>query len=193
MEPTLLQGDWLLFNRLVTVHAESKWVLLYKRRVKIGDLIIFRYHHDMRHLYVKRIIGMPHDRIRISDRCVYVNGRLLSEFYARHDMTVRDSYLETFPQMPAAPVTPEALHMLETNVHENEVVVPDGELFVLGDNREHSFDSRYLGFVSVNDLVGVANWIYWSYDSDACYLPTEAQGGCLWRGIRWPRAFHSLK
>jgi signal peptidase I len=166
MEDTLLIGDHLLVDKLAYAQPGpfSKFVLPY-RPVKRGDIIVFRYPADLRQTYVKRVIGVPGDRIRVADKQLYLNGRLMHEPYKVHKSDYTDSYRDNFPSEPNTRLEDGALTMLEKNVVNGEVVVPPGSYFAMGDNRDQSSDSRYWGFVPRDNIIGKPLVIYWSYET----------------------------
>src|SRR5262249_50195310 len=173
MENTLLIGDRILVRSFP------------KPRIKPGDVVVIRYPLDRRQTFVKRVIGVPGDRIRISNKVVYRNGSMLNEPYAVHKTDVMDPYRDNFPGEPTAPLSAAADDMLRSHVGKGEVVVPDGSYFVLGDNRDNSFDSRYWGFVSATDLIGKPVLIYDSEDRRGELLSAGKQAGP--RHVRWER------
>ena len=169
MEDTLLIGDHLLVDKLAYAPAGpvSKFVLPYED-IRRGDIIVFRYPVDVTQTYVKRVVGVPGDRIRIVDKEVYRNGVKIPEPYVYHKTEYIDSYRDNFPGIPNARIEEPAQGMLEDSVLNGEVVVPPGCYFAMGDNRDSSFDSRYWGFVPRANIIGKPLIIYWSYDA-----PTE--------------------
>lgn len=170
MEDTLLIGDHLLVDKLAYAPSGpvSKYLLPYQP-IKRGDIIVFRYPVDVTQTYVKRVIGIPGDRIRIENKQLYRNGVRVEEPYVYHKTDYIDSYRDNFPGEPNAPLQAGALEMLEKHVVNGEVVVPPGHYFAMGDNRDSSFDSRYWGFVPRENIIGKPLIVYWSYDA-----PTEA-------------------
>ncbi len=166
MEDTLLIGDHLLVDKLAYAPPGpiSKYILPYTP-VKRGDIIVFRYPVDIRQTFVKRVIGVPGDRIRIVNKEVYLNGKKLVEPYKYHKLDYIDSYRDNFPGEPNMRVDEGALEMLEKHVVNGEVVVPPDHYFALGDNRDSSLDSRYWGFVPRANIIGKPLIIYWSYDA----------------------------
>jgi signal peptidase I len=167
MEDTLLTGDRVLVQRFP------------KPKPARGDMIVFVYPIDRRQTFVKRVIGVPGDRIRISNKIVYRNGAALGEPYAVHKTDYVDAYRDNFPIEPNVALSVPAEEMLRKHVLNGEVVVPEGEYFVLGDNRDLSLDSRYWGFIGAGDLIGKPLLIYDSED------PTT-------RMVRWGRLFTLL-
>ncbi len=169
MEDTLLIGDHLLVDKLAyaPAGAVSRFILPFEK-VKRGDIIVFRYPVDIKQTFVKRVIGVPGDRIRIENKQVFVNGVKLNEPYKYHKTEYIDSYRDNFPGEPNAQIFPPAERMLHENVKGNELVVPDNCYFAMGDNRDSSLDSRYWGFVPRDNIIGKPLIIYWSYDA-----PTE--------------------
>ena len=153
MENTILIGDRILVQRF----PRTKPVL--------GDMIVFAYPVDRSQTFVKRVIGVAGDRIKISDKIVCRNGVPLQEPYASHKSSYPDSYRDNFPsgELNIA-VIDAGQEMLKKNVVNGEVVVPQGKYFVLGDNRDNSLDSRYWGFVDSADVIGKPLLIYDSED-----------------------------
>jgi signal peptidase I len=163
MERTLLVGDFLLFNKQVFAPSErlGRWLLPY-RPVERGDIVVF--HHPEPPLLIKRVIGIPGDRLRIVDGQVYVNGAAVDQRYAVFEPAPPDQARENFPaKVYTDPdVDPEWWYQMQSLVNEGELVVPSGEYFVLGDNRNHSLDSRYWGLVPRSAIVARPLVIYFS-------------------------------
>ena len=128
MIPTLKIGDHLISNKVV-----------YKLREPLrGEVIIFIYPKNPRKTFVKRLIGLPGDKVRINDGKIFINGKqiTISQIASRY----------YYPQGPYG---------------ENEVKVPKNSFYVLGDNTTNSNDSRFWGFVPEKNLAGKAQFIYW--------------------------------
>jgi signal peptidase I len=166
MEDTLLVGDHLLVDKLAFAPGGpvTKHLLPYSD-VKRGDIIVFRYPVDIRQTFVKRAMGVPGDHIRLQNKQVYLNGHLLNEPYVVHKAEWIDSYRDNFPSDPNTAISAGAQRMLEKDVQNGEVVVPDGFYFAMGDNRDQSLDSRYWGFVPRENIIGKPLIIYWSYEA----------------------------
>ncbi len=147
MENGLHVGEHILVNKLA--HGGE---------VNRGEFLTFRYPEDTRQIYVKRVIGLPGDRIRLVNKQVIRNGEPLVEPYAQHSMPSIDPYRDNFPDAAPSVVTPRGRDMLAHDVSGGEVTVPAGTYFVLGDNRDNSLDSRYWGFVPAENIVGRA-WL----------------------------------
>jgi signal peptidase I len=169
MDTTVMVGDHLLVDKLSYAPAGvlSRHLLPYTEP-KRGDIIVFRYPMDIRQNYVKRVIGVPGDHIRVVDKAVYRNGKQLNEPYARHVFPGLEPYRDNFPSEPYGPVYDRAREMLAAHVMNGELVVPPGNYFAMGDNRDNSLDSRYWGFVPRENIIGKPLVIFWSYDA-----PTE--------------------
>ena len=171
MEDTLLIGDHLLVDKLAysPPGPVSRYILPYENP-KHGDIIVFRYPADISQTFVKRVIGVPGDHLKIVNQVVYRNGVALNEPYSYHKSSIIDSYRDNFPSEPP-PYTydpgrdPLLRDMLEHHVANGEVVVPAGFYFAMGDNRDNSLDSRYWGFVPRDNIIGKPLLIYWSYDA----------------------------
>jgi signal peptidase I len=166
MEDSLLTGDHVLVDKMVFAPAGSitKHLLPYEP-VHRGDIIVFRYPIDITQNYVKRCMGVPGDHIRIVNKEVYLNGKRLNEPYAIHRTAYILPYRDNFHSQPDMQVYPPAVLMLQNNVVEGEVVVPPGNYFAMGDNRDNSLDSRYWGFVPQENIVGTPFLIWWSYEA----------------------------
>ena len=166
MEQTLLIGDHLLVDKMAYAPAGaiSKYILPY-RNPKRGDIIVFRYPTDIQQTFVKRCVGVPGDRIKVVDKQLYVNDVKLEEPYKYDGTDYIDSYRDDFPSsQPDESLEPGGIDMLEHHVVNGEVVVPPGNYFAMGDNRENSLDSRYWGFVPRDYIIGKPLVIYWSFD-----------------------------
>jgi signal peptidase I len=167
MERTLLVGDFLLFNKQIYAPASrlSNWFLPY-RPVQRGEIVVF--HHSHPPLLIKRVIGVPGDHVRISDGRVIVNGVALDEPYAAFEPAPYSPARDNFPgDILSDPdfrmqVDPDWWRQAESLTRDGELVVPQGEYFVLGDNRNHSLDSRYWGFVPRQAIIARPLVIYFS-------------------------------
>lgn len=166
MEDTLLIGDHLLVDKLAYAPPGpvTKFVLPYTP-VKRGDIIVFRYPVDINQTFVKRCIGVPGDRIRLVNKQLILNGKQVYEPYVYHKTEYIDSYRDNFPSEPNAHLLGSAPDMLLNHVQNGDVVVPPGDYFAMGDNRDSSLDSRYWGFVPRDNIIGKPLVIYWSYDA----------------------------
>jgi signal peptidase I len=179
MEDTLLVGDYILVRCFPTPNLVR------------GDMVVFRYPIDRRQTFVKRVIGLPGDRIRLSHKVLYRNGEVLNEPYAVHKLDYVETYRDDFPAGEPYPgLAAAAVEMLSKNIVNGELVVPAGKYFVLGDNRDQSLDSRYWGFITPDDLIGKPLLIYDSEDRTT----EELSGGTrmLPKRIRWERFFKLL-
>jgi signal peptidase I len=153
METTLLDGDHVAALR-------SVWA----GDVRRGDVIAFSYPPDPNATTIKRVIGVAGDRIKVVNKDLYLNGTKAKEPYVEHITDGIDPYRDNFPSKSNTLVLPGGAEMLRTSVRGGEVVVPIGHYFVMGDNRDNSFDSRYWGVVPDENVKGRAILIIYSYD-----------------------------
>ncbi len=174
MEPNLLIGDHLLVNKFVFAPTLSSLerAVLPTRAVRRGDVVVFKYPEDPERDFIKRVIGLPGETIELKDHRIHVNGRLIDEPYAHY-----------LPR--PEPGGPHEATSEDVRDHYGPVVVPANALFVMGDNRDNSQDSRYWGFLPVENIKGKALMIYWSYDGDSGSLNPLTQ-------TRWARLLHQI-
>jgi signal peptidase I len=170
MHNTLLTGDHLIVDKLAYAPPGplSKYFLPYER-LKRGDIIVFKHPTLITVDYVKRVIGLPGDRIKLMNKQVFVNGKLLNEPYVIHENNFY-SYRDNFPlgepeYNPDPKMSARANEMLRNDVVNGELVVPPGEYFAMGDNRDNSLDSRYWGLVPRDNIMGKPLIVFWSYDA----------------------------
>jgi signal peptidase I len=173
MEKTLLVGDHLLVNKFI-FGGRGQWYdkLLPYRELQRGDIIVFKFPYQDHPHFVKRVIGLPGDHLKVVDQQVYINGKALNEPYVVHDSTFGNDPLNySFPpvgnQIYLSPVQPEWAHELHKYIQGDEIVVPPGRYFAMGDNRDHSLDSRYWGFVDRDAIMGRPFLIYWSVEANS--------------------------
>ena len=190
MQNTITIGDHLLVNKFIFAPGESL-PFLPQREIRHGDIIVFKYpgnpydpkrddRVDNRPIftnYVKRVIGLPGDRIRIQGNSVVVNGQVVPE----HRIVARDhnrkdplEIIESPPRKAGElydvyyrPGPEDDNQEYDAFQGKDELVVPEGKYFVMGDNRNNSEDSRYWGFVPRDLVIGRAMFVYWSYDESA--------------------------
>ncbi len=166
MEHTLLVGDFLLVNKQIFApsgsrHSLDRWMMPY-RDVERGDIVVF--HHPDPPYLVKRVVGIPGDHIRIEDGRVTVNGATLDEPYAAFEPAAPNPFRDNFPaQVYTDPnIDPIWWRELQGLTQNGELVVPPSEYFMLGDNRNHSKDSRFWGFVPRQAIIARPLVIYFS-------------------------------
>lgn len=209
MEGTLLIGDHLLVNKFI-FGGTGAWYekFLPYRPLERGDIIVFKYPYADHQHFVKRVIGLPGDRLKVVDGDVYVNGKRLNEPYAVHDASVfADPFNYSFPpvrgQMISPNTIPEWKPEIRKYVQGDEIVVPPGKYFAMGDNRDHSQDSRYWGFVDRDAIMGRPFLVYWSVDATSSDYAGEASFWSRLTGIfdtllhlpsrtRWSRMLHTV-
>lgn len=179
MANTIDRGDFVLTESL-------SWKL--GRTPHFGDVVQIRYPLDHRQMFVKRVVGVPGDRLRIVNKQLFRNGAPVSEPYAVHETSYIDSYRDNFPSQPNLRLPEQGQEMLEKDVRNGEVVVPPGRYFVLGDNRDNSLDSRYWGFVTRSEIMASPVVIYASYNVPGQRLPVN---GTIFN-TRWKRLLKFL-
>ncbi len=167
-----MESTVLVGDHLLVNRLAFRW-----KRVERGEVISFRSPRNAREVFLKRVIALGGDRVEFRGASVYVNGAPLNESYARHDCRVC-----TERQMT--------------------IVVPDGQLFVLGDNRDQSLDSRYWGFVPRENVIGRPLIIYWSFrrpeGGDGPYADDTLSRFAyvlthLFQFTRWDRTFRIVR
>ena len=168
MEQTMLIGDHVLVNR-EQFAPPTHWMgpLLPYRDIRRGDIVVFLSPEEPGLFVVKRIIGIPGDRIHLRDGAVYRNGAKLDEPYAHHLVASYDPYRDNFPAVPPSEMygitSQDWIDALASHIQGGEVVVPPNGYFAMGDNRDNSKDSRYWGFIPRQNVIGRPMFIYWSF------------------------------
>jgi len=180
MESNLLIGDHLLVNKFVYGRDASPLArVLPYRELKRGDVVVFKYPHNPEVAYVKRLIGLPGEKVEVVGRTVYINDQALDEQYTQF-------------------IDPDS-----TYSRHGPWNVPEGQYFVMGDNRDNSQDSRYWGFVPRDYFIGKALVIYWSFETPRDeYLQTEFSARLrqfadvilnFFSKTRWTRTFKIIR
>jgi signal peptidase I len=164
MEPTLLIGDFLLVNKLIYSDPQFSLerAILPRRDIRRHDIIVFKYPNDLTKDYVKRVIALEGEKIEIKDKQVYINDQPIPESYKVHS----DSQI----------FTKNGYYHYDDTIRDNfgPVVVPPGHLFVMGDNRDNSLDSRYWHFLPLSYIRGKPWIIYFSYRAERdAYMRTS--------------------
>jgi signal peptidase I len=189
MENNLLIGDHLLVNKFVFGPTASsiERALLPVRDVRRGDVVVFKYPDEPERDFIKRVIGLPGETLELRAKKMYIDGKPLDEPYVH--------FLE-----PAS----ESQEVTSFDVRERygPVRVPEGQYFVMGDNRDNSQDSRYWGYLPRHYIKGRALMIYWSYESGREDYLDEGVGATAKRlfsvvthfftKTRWERLFHQI-
>jgi signal peptidase I len=164
MENTLLIGDYLLVNKLCYGGTGLGDHLMPYQRIARGDIIVFHYPVDPQQHFVKRVIGVPGDHLRMVNKRVLINGKALDEPYVHFVEPLNDQFRDNFPRVDIAARRMEGEWWLQMQklVVDGQLIVPEGHYFVMGDNRDDSLDSRYWGFVPQENIIGRPLVIYWS-------------------------------
>jgi signal peptidase I len=153
MKPTLLVGDHILVNKFIYGVKLPFWdtTLIPISEPKRGDIVVFKFPEDPEKDFIKRVIGIEGDVVEIRDKKVYLNGEPMDDPYGKH----LDPHIIPGRARPRDNFGP--------------IKVPPDSLFVMGDNRDHSYDSRFWKFVDLSKVKGKAFIVYWSWngqDSD---------------------------
>ncbi len=176
MENTLLIGDHVFVDRIMYA-PQSHWMgpVMPYREIRHGDVVVFLSPAEAGLYVVKRVIGLPGDRIHLRDGVVYRNGVALEEPYVIHKNKDPHFYRDNFPNAPpSSQATSEWQLLLPSYIDGGDLVVPPDSFFMMGDNRYHSHDSRFWGFVPRENIIGRPVVIYWSFDTpDGQYQQTE--------------------
>jgi signal peptidase I len=209
MEHTLMVGDHLLVNKFI-FGGTGAWYekLLPYRPIARGDIIVFKYPYADHQHFVKRVIGLPGDHLKLVDQEMFINGKLLNEPYVQHDPAALGDPLNSYFPPPAklmisSQMLKEWVDELPKYVVGDELVVPPGKYFAMGDNRDRSSDSRYWGFVDREAIMGRPFLIYWSVDATTADYAQEttflARLGSVFQNIRnlpahtrWNRMLHTV-
>ncbi len=173
MENNLLIGDHLIVNKMVfapTVTGVER-AILPGREIRRGDVVVFKYPEDPERDFIKRVIGLPGDKIELHRKKVFVNGQPLEEKYVR--------YLE--PPSTDGPVKND-----DVREEYGPVTVPPDQFFMMGDNRDNSQDSRFWGFMPKSYVKGKALFIYFSFKENGSI-------GNLFSDIQWGRLLHRVR
>jgi signal peptidase I len=175
MERTILIGDHVFLNKLLYGPRLPYTSLRFPplKTVRRQDIVAFRYPRNPSVMYVKRVIATGGDSVKIINKRVFVNDRELDEPYVQFQYTtvlpLRDNFPPTPSQIETLPAAwgldPGWAHEMSQFIQDGELHVPPGYLFVMGDNRDNSQDSRFWGFVPEDNVVGEPLFVYWSYDA----------------------------
>jgi len=205
MEDTLLVGDYLLADKVQFGDPGHFGFLLPYRKIQRGDVVVFRWPVHPQEHFVKRVVGVPGDHIKIVGGHVFVNGQLEDETHAIYRGQGRDDFRDNFP-MPyrASPqMTADWFTEVPKLTHNGELLVPEDHYFVLGDNRNDSQDSRYWGLVPRQAIIASPLAVYWSLRQPPLAelnMPPDDKLGRFWYELthlpqlmRWDRVFHIVR
>ena len=171
MENNLLIGDHLLVNKFVFAPAATavEEALLPIDPIARGDIVVFKYPEDPERDFIKRTIGLPGETIELRNKKVFIDGTMLDEPYVQ--------YLWT-------PSAEEGTFDFDVRMTYGPVTVPEGQYFMMGDNRDNSQDSRYWGFLPREYIKGKALFVYFSFGDEA--------GTNVFSSVRWTRLLHQI-
>ena len=211
MASTLLIGDHVLVDR-ATLGPSASWAhFMPYRAIRRGEPIVFYKPvlepDGQEIILVKRVIGVPGDRIHLRRGIVYLNGVAQQEARAAKPTFANyDPYRDDFPAIPPSGVprvTAQWALDLPNHIRGEDLVVPEGSYFVLGDNRTNSLDGRYWGFVPRSNLIGRPLFVYWSFETPADQIDktslaeetsvTLHQITHFFQDTRWRRTFHPIR
>jgi signal peptidase I len=211
---TLLIGDHVVVDR-ITLAPETKWApFVHYRAVKRGDIIVFMKPNpespDL--ILVKRTIGIPGDHIHLRNGVVYLNGVAQNEPYALQPsadgvgQAAFQPYRDDFPSVTPSPdeqVTEVWREELPEHIQGDDLVVPPGYVFAMGDNRTESLDGRYWGFVPQQNILGRPLFVYWSFETPADQENKTSAADRIgfmfhivthiFSDTRWKRTFHVIR
>ena len=211
MEPTLLVGDFLLVDKQDKGEPSShNWLSPFPgSAIHRGDVVVFYYPVDPSLHLVKRVIGLPGDRLRMRGGRVYINGKELDEPYAVYTRSHGDSFRDNFPHLTSTDPDVDSRWWMQLHhlVENGELKIPPDRYFVLGDNRNDSEDSRYWGLVPADSVVGEPLLVYFSLrdsaeqpalpgDAISQSMQTQRQHRTLGEALvdlaRWDRTLHVI-
>lgn len=183
MEPTLLVGDFIVVNKFtygIRLPVMNKKVITINEP-KLGDVMVFRYPPDPKVNFIKRVIGLPGDKIVYQNKQLFINGKHITKKLLQTETHVSDEN-ETYPMRLYLEELPEAPHDIYEHLGPGQSVsltVPDGHYFVMGDNRDESDDSRFWGFVPEQNIIGKAFGLWMSWDAENYRVRFERIGNTI--------------
>ncbi|HEY1265523.1 MAG TPA: signal peptidase I, partial [Terriglobales bacterium] len=209
MENTLLIGDHVFVNR-EQFAPPTKWLgpLLPYRDIRHGDIVVFLSPEEPGLFVVKRIMGIPGDRIHLRDGVVYRNGEKLDEPYLfPRRSSEYNAYADNFPGVPPSEMysvkNDDWMKEMPSHIQGDDIVVPPNSYFGMGDNREVSYDSRFWGFIPRANIIGRPMFIYWSFETPSNQYQMRSMGDRLgflahiiihfFDQTRWSRSFRAVR
>jgi signal peptidase I len=164
MDPTVRVGDFLLMNKQAFAPHGPLDALLPRTPVRRGEVAVFHYPLHPEVDFVKRVVGLPGDRLHLRDGKLFVNGKAVDEPYAFYGAAIPDSFRDDFPTLHSmdSNVDPAWWMTMRRDVRDGDLWIPPGKYFAMGDNRNDSEDSRYWGFVGEKAMVGRPMVVYFS-------------------------------
>src|SRR5208337_3096947 len=208
MEDTLLIGDHVIVNR-EQFAPPTHWMgpLMPYRNIRRNDIVVFLSPEEQGLFVVKRIMGIPGDRIHLREGVVYRNGERLAEPYAQHKVGDYNPYRDNFPAVAPSDMygvrNEQWQQELSSHVEGSDIVVPPDSYFAMGDNRDVSYDSRYWGFIPRRNVIGRPMFIYWSFVTPADQYQMRSAGDRLgflahivlhfFDETRWSRTFKPVR
>jgi signal peptidase I len=171
MEKSLMVGDHIIVDKFALgPRLDFEGGALPLRQIRRGDVVVFKFEQEPEKDYVKRVIGLPGDEVKVDNKALYLNGKKVEEAYVQH---LDEATVDERDFLPA-------------------VKVPDGHYFLMGDNRDNSADSREWGFVPRDQIRGRAVFVYYSTTPAGSAATASAAAGTP-GATRWDRTFKAIR
>ena len=191
MDTTILVGDRLVVDKFTIRPGPESWrdKIFLHRPIRRQDIIVFKYPKNPSVPYVKRVIGLPGDKLQVINKQIYINDKPIDEPYKKHI----DSTIYSDPNIGYAQ------YYKRDNF--GPILIPEKSYFMMGDNRDNSEDSRFWGFVPESHIIGRPLFVFWSYEDDPYRELNTGETVALYlkralnflNKTRWTRTFHLIR